>query len=108
MSFATLLINTCTILRNTPGVQNGYGQPTASWGNHLVDEACRIMGTSGREIKVGAEVVVADYKLFLNDVDVTEQDRIVLGGVTYEMLLVQRIQNGTGGHHKESYLRTVR
>jgi len=108
LSFATLLINLCTTQRNTPGAQDAYGQPTAGWANHLVDESCRIMGTSGREIKVGAEVVVADYKLFLADVDVTEQDRVVLGGITYEMILVQRIQNGTGGHHRECYLRVVR
>jgi hypothetical protein len=108
MSYSSLLINICTIQRNTPGAQDAYGQPTASWANHLVDESCRIMGTSGREIKVGAEVVVADYKLFLDDVDVTEQDRVVLGSVIYEMLLVQRIQNGTGGHHRECFLRVVR
>ena len=83
----------------------------------LEDIPCRLMATGGKEITIGAEVVVADYKLFLGDVVVTEQDRAYVWtkdptgawiGVMYEMLMVKDIQDGANGHHKECYLRTVR
>lgn len=112
MAFADLLINTCTIkkLVQGPGV-DAYGHPDVSW-NDVPDTACRITTPTGREIMVGAEVVVADYLLFLEDVDIDEQDRIemVVDGVTetYEILLVKRRQDGAGAHHRECFLRTVR
>ena len=114
MSYEDLLISVCTIERNTPGVPDTYGNPAPSWANHLVDEPCRLTvaggpgSRGGRELKVGAEVVIADYNLFLNAVDVTEQDRVVLGGATYEVLLVATRQDSTTGHHKECSMRVVR
>ena len=57
---------------------------------------------------IGAEVVVADYKLFLQDVDVTEQDRAIVEGVTYQILLVMNRSNGVDDHHKECLMRAVR
>ena len=113
MSYLTLLINTCTVQRNTPGVADAYNNPTPSWADHLTDIACRLSSSMARgglgwELRVGAEVVIADYKLFLGDVDITEQDRVVLGGITYEVLMVTDRQDGTGSHHKEAYMRTVR
>ena len=107
MSFECLLIHTCTIEKNI-GVADAYGQPADTWDDHLVDEPCRLVTGAGRELTVGAEVVVADYKLFLNDVDVTEQHRVVLDSVTYEILLVMRRANGFGNHHRECLMRTVR
>jgi len=113
MSFATLLINGCTIKRFTEGLPDDYGNPVKTWEPPIhTDEPCRLSTPTGREIKVGAEVVVADYLLFLGDIDITEQDRVfmVVDGVTvpYEVLLVARRQNGIGEHHVEAYLRTVR
>jgi len=72
------------------------------------------MPVSGVEVKVGAELVVADYKLFLGDVTVTEQDRVniywgtVDAWVMYEILLVMNRQDGIDSHHKECLLRTAR
>ena len=108
MTFATLLIDTCTVRRFTEGAQDAYGIPAKTWANHLVDEPCRVSTPTGIEIKVGAEIVIADLLLFIGDVDVTEQDRIVLNTITHEILLVKDRQNGVGSHHKECYLRTVR
>lgn len=108
MAYADLLINTATIQRHTVTGTDEYGQPVYNWANHLPDEPCRLMDAGGREIKVGAEVVIADYKLFLRDVDITEQDRVVIDTITYEVLLVELRQNGVGGHHKECYLKVVR
>jgi hypothetical protein len=107
-----MLIHTCTIERRAGGAADAYGQPPDSWSNILVDEPCRLIdgavGSKSREIKIGAEVVIADYKLFIADEDITEQDRVVMGAVTYEILLVENKTNGVGNHHKEMYLRTVR
>jgi hypothetical protein len=66
------------------------------------------MATKGREILIGAEVVIADYTLFIDDIDITEQDRVIIGSVTYEVLLVGTRQDSTSGHHKECFMRTVR
>jgi len=108
MAYTDLLINTCTIKRlvQGPGVDS-YGNPDVSW-TDVLNQACRLSSPKGREIKVGAEVVIADYLLFLEDIDITEQDRVVIDSVTYEVLLVVRRQNGVGDHHVEAYLRTVR
>ena len=109
MSFEDLLVNSCTVRRNTPGVADEYGNPTASWADHLVDKPCRLMAGSGREVKIGAEVVIADYKLFIGDVAITEQDRVIVdAGATYEVLLVASKQDSIASHHKECFLRVTR
>jgi len=98
---------------------DAYGQPVKGWVvvPELSDEPCRLMAGSGREIVVGAEVVIADYKLFLGDVTITEQDRVNVcvkdpAGAwvytLYEILLVNNVQDGVDSHHKECYLRAVR
>lgn len=115
MSFADLFINTCTVLEDTGGVPDDYGNITPIWTAvaGLVDISCRLSASTstsrqGREITIGAEVVIADYKLFLNDVAITEQNRVRLNAVDYEILLVSSRQNGIGSHHKELWLRVVR
>ncbi len=119
MSYSSLLINWCTIESYTPGVVDSYGRKDKDW-PVLVDpdEPCRLMATSGVELKIGAEIVVADYKLFLGDVVITEQDRVWvtvkdpagawITPILYEILLVKDIQDGSDGHHKELFLRTAR
>ena len=109
MSYTSLLIQTCTIQRYSEGDPDEYGNPALTWADYLTDEACRLVASSGRELKVGAELVIADYKLFLGDgIDITEQDMVILDSVTYEILLVTDKQDLVGSHHKECYLRTVR
>jgi len=95
---------------------DAYGQPEVVWSlaTDLGDVPCRLMATKGIELTIGAEVVVADYKLFLGDVTIYEQDRVwvfagtINGWALYEILQVNDIQDGTDSHHKECYLRTVR
>jgi hypothetical protein len=109
MSFDTLLVDTCTTRRYTEGAQDTYGNPTRTWTDYLEDEPCRLASAGGREVQMEAEAVIADYKLFLDDVDITEQDTVVVSGTTYRVLLVERKQNHlTGGHHKEAMLQVVR
>ena len=116
MSYTSLLINSASVYRNTPGVANAYGKGADTWAvvPALSDVACRIMPVSGVEVKIGAEVVIADYKLFMGDVVITEQDRVYVYWGTvdawtlYEILLVKDRQDGTDSQHKELLLRTVR
>lgn len=110
MSYATLLINSCAILEDTGVIPDGYGHTIPVWTTveDYGDIPCRLTAGSGREILVGAEVVIADYKLFLKDIVITEQNRVRIDTVDYEILLVSDRQDGMGSHHKECWLRTVR
>ncbi len=116
MSYTSLLINWASVYRFTTSGVDGYGQPVETWAvvPALSDVACRIMPVTGVEVKVGAEVVIADYKLFMGDVILSEQDKVyVYWGTTpawyeYEILMVEDKQDGADSHHKECYLRIVR
>ena len=108
MSFADLLVNTCTIYRFTEGAADSYGNPVKTWNDLHTDEPCRWSTPSNREVKVGAEVVIADLILFLADIDVTEQDRVLLDSLTYEILSVIRRQSSSTGHHKELMIRVIK
>ncbi len=108
MSYTTLLVDTCTTQRFTEGAADSYGVPARTWADNLTDQDCRLVAMPGTELKVGAEIVVADYKLFVQDIDIIEQDRVVSSGLTYEVLLVQDYSNGLGTHHKQCWLRISR
>ena len=118
MSFACLLIHTCDISSFAEGDPDDYGTPVKTWTVIYPDQACRLMATTGREIKVGAEVVISDWKLFVGkSVVVTERDRIsdirlastevALDSSTFEILLVQPKSDGHSGHHYELALQKV-
>lgn len=108
MTFDSLLCHTCTTKRFTEGDADDYGNPVKTWNSYLIDEPCRLASSSGREVKVGAEVVIADYKLFIDDLDITEQDRVIVNDVTYEVLLVEDYNDYDSSHHKQCWMRTVR
>ena len=109
MSYTSLLINTCTIKAFTEGAVDAYGNPAKTWAATYEDEPCRWSTPKNAEVKVGAEVVIADLQLFLGgDTEVTEQDRVVLDGTTYEILSVMNRQNGISEHHVECMLQTVK
>ena len=108
MSFNSLLIDTCIVKRFNETGTDGYGNPEGSWDDHLTDEPCRLVTITGREILIGAKVVVADYKLFLDVVDITEQDRVEIDETTYEVLMVSNRQDSLNSHHLECFVRTVR
>lgn len=110
MTYTDLLINTCTILEDTGDIPDAYGNITPSWTAvvGLSNILCRLTAGSGREVTVGAKVVVADYKLFLGDIIVTERNRVQVDGIEYEILLVADRQDSVNSHHKECWLRGVR
>jgi len=117
MTFSSLLIHTCDISRFSEGVPDDYGIPVKTWTVHWENEPCRLVSTKGREVKVGAEVVISDYKLFVgNLVIATERDRVsnirtseglLLDSSVYEILLVKLRSDGIGGHHHELVLQKV-
>ena len=119
MSFDSLLIHTCDIGLLTQGAADDYGQPANTWPTTTyTSEPCRLVSTGGREVKVGAEVVISDWKLFVdNSVSVDEQDRVsniknaltgtVIDSSTFEVILVQMRSNGISQHHKELILQKV-
>ena len=108
MTFASLLINTCNVQRFRETATDDYGQPTGSWETIHTNEACRHVFGKGREVKVGQAVVIVYDELFVGDIDVTEQDRIVLDSLTFQILSVVTRQDGIGTHHKHCYLEIVK
>ena len=117
MTFATLLIHTCDIGSLSQGVADAYGIKAQTWPVTLPTQPCRLMPTTGREIMVGAKVVISDWKLFVEVVDVDEQDRIsniievdsgvVIDAGPFEVIHVQPRRDGVGGHHLELALQKV-
>jgi len=118
MSFDSLLIHTCDIGALTQGVVDAYGTPAKTWPLSYTSKECRIMSTTGREIKVGAEVMISNWKMFLPyDATIDEQDRVsnikvratgaVIDASTYEVLLVQPRSDSTILHHREVALQKV-
>jgi len=114
VTFASLLIDTCTILEDTGTVPDAYGTVTPNWTpvTDMEDIPCRLATGSGREVTIGAEVVIADYKLYLEDalgtLVITEQNRVRIAGIDYDILLVANRQDGVGSHHKQLWLRITR
>lgn len=108
MSWVDLLIDSCVVQRFTAGVADAYGVPAKTWTPQTDDTPCRIVPDKGTEVVVGAQVVIAEYILFVGDIDITEQDRVISDAITYEVLLVKRRKDMAAGHHKECLLRVVR
>lgn len=107
MTYSSLLVNTCTTERYTSVNNDAYGQPIKLWVDYLIDEPCRISYPRGRQIQRETEIVPVEAVLFMDDVDVTEHDRVTVDTILYEILFVARLQDGTDNHHKELSLKRV-
>ena len=107
MSYSSLLINTVTVRRYIAGVADAYGNPAKPWADYLVAQPCRISYPKGRQVQRGTEVTPIEVVLFTEDIDVSEHDRVVVDGVTFEILFVATIQDGVSGHHLELSLTRV-
>ncbi len=101
MTFATLLINSCQFERWTDSGASAFGNVTEVWADHLAVQSCRLSSANGRQRQNATEVVQVDEVLFTNDIEVTEHDRVTVGGVLYGILFVTDKQDGAGDHHKE-------
>lgn len=104
MSYSSLLIQTCDIQRYTDSGAGNYNRPTKSWADLHASEPCRFNITKGNEIRMDNEIVISYWTLFVGDIDVTERDRVIFGGETYEIVLIKPFQNGSADHHKELIL----
>lgn len=107
MSYTDLLTSTCTIQRYTVGSYDAYNNPVKTWADHLTDEPCRLSYPKGKQLQTRTEVVPITEMLFLDVVDVTEHDRVIVDSNTYDILFVAARQNGVGGHHLELDLQRV-
>ncbi len=120
MSLDGLLIHICDIetLTQDPVAVDDYGNPTETWPDSYTDQECRLQASGGREIKVGAEVMISDWTLYLPaGITVDEQDRIsnirlradgtVIDAGIYEILLIEPFSNGSDEQHKRLALRQV-
>ena len=108
MTFENLLINTCNIQRFAEGAVDDYGHPSKTWATLHEDEPCRHVSGKGREVKVSQEVVIIYDELFVGDIDVTAQDRVILNCTTYQIIDVVFRKDHIGSHHKELYLEIVK
>ena len=106
-AFTDLLIHLCDITRYTSSGPDSYGQYTKTWNAHLSNVACRLTNPSNNEIETPLEGVVADQKLFMADLDVTEKDRVTSGGIAYEILSVASFP-GELNIHKELLMKRVK
>jgi len=108
MTFENLLIHTCDIERFTEGLADSYGIPDKTWAVEHANEACRLVSGKPIEIRIGQEVVIVSDQLFVGDIDVTEQDRVIIDTVTYQILAVVFRNDNSGAHHKECFLEVVK
>lgn len=107
MAILDLLIDDCDIMRYT-STQDAYGQLIKSWLAHSTGNKCRVTSPVNREVQSGVEIVIADKLLFVGEyVDVTEKDRVVINGATYEILSVS-VHRGMEKTHQELLLRTIK
>ncbi|KKM21194.1 hypothetical protein LCGC14_1637870 [marine sediment metagenome] len=106
MAFTELLAQTCTVVERTKVAGGGYGR--SGYSEVLVPDVPCLMQADlrGREIKVGAEVKIAGFILYLDNRALTEQDQIEQDGQRYGVLQVQ--DAGGQGHHLEVLLERVR
>jgi len=84
-----------------------YGNPNKDWAN-LPSQKGRISYPKGRQIQRGTEVTPVDAVLFLNDVAVTERDKVLVDTIEFEILFVATLQDGATSHHKELSLARVK
>ncbi len=110
MSFNSLLWQTCALQTNTPTVDSS-GQFIESWANTLTGLACRIDPIGGGLNRSPTKVFdAATHTLFLrvpSTTVVTKNQRIVLDGENYTILLVQNLASDNTVHHLEVILELI-
>lgn len=106
MAFTELLTQTCTVVQRTKLPAGNYGR--AAYSEVLTTGvACLLQADlRGREIKVGAEVKIAAFVLYLDNRTLTEQDQIEKDSQRYNILQV--VDAAGQGHHLEVLLERVR
>lgn len=111
MSFVSLLTHTCNLQTNTP-TQDSSGQLIESWANTLTSLACRLEPIGGGLIGTPTAIYEsATHTLFLRKPAApaltTKNQRIVIGGENYTILLVQELYASKLVNHLEIILAKV-
>ena len=106
MSYTGLLNDTCDI-EDFTSVADAHNQPTKTWATKHGATPCRMTSTKGDEIHIRLQVMVSYWKLFIENIAVTEQDRVLFGGDYYNILLVQPCIGYAATHHMELNLEKV-
>ena len=97
----------CTIQRNTGTTKNPYNQTVPNWTDLATNVPCLLDETQGKELPKEKDIVITDATLFLlGGQDITEDDRVVVGSVIWEVLYVGN--PGGKNHHKECAVRRVK
>lgn len=107
MSFKSLLIQTCTIEEKTLN-QSGY-EKVAAWSMRAEAVACR---KSAKRVAIADSVnqrvnTDDDLFFFLPNAPVSRGNRILLDGVRYDVIDVNKSLDSVGVHHLEVTGRSV-
>jgi head-tail adaptor len=104
-----VLNKTCEVQR--PSVTQGAIGVSRVWSSHLTGVACALQQKSARElgqVSDGVSSLVAEHRLwFPLGTDIVKTDRVIVGGVTYEVVGVNSDVAGVG-HHGSADLLEVR
>jgi len=107
MSLDKLLNKLCTIQTKTE-TQNATGSVTLSWADTYVSVPVRynrISQGQGRVLSGSYQVTLQDYVFyFRNDAIISEGNRIVVDGRTFEVLHAYK---DSSGHHWEVFARYI-
>lgn len=100
---------TLSIERKSLGAADDYNEHAESWAVVAADVPCRIQGMRGRENTENKQaVLVTHLAVMLAGTDLTEKDRVLSDGVSYEVLYANKAPGGVTGSHVEAELRELR
>lgn len=103
MSYRGLLKDRATLERNTATGVDAHNRPNVTWTTLATLVPCRFVPQKvGEALQSGDVVSVAGRVHFLKSQDVTEGDRFVLSGETYNIKGVSVIYSATKPHHLEA------
>lgn len=104
-----LLPHTATRVRAGTAT-DAYGDQRPDWstGTQAVIR-CRIEQTASSEtVDASRDALIGTHRMFTNEIDVRGRDRIVHGGLTFEVVGYPDVVTGaTAGHHLEAQLRVA-
>ena len=107
MAFSGLLNKTCTI-QTVTRAKDQYGSSDETVTNTATNVPCRMQPMSGREQSIySSDRAVATHKMFCEtDVAITEDNRIVFNGSSFDVEFVKNVD--FMDHHYELELREIR
>ena len=109
MTLASLLTQDITIVRQSDGAVDDYGNPTDTWTPDGSAVRGRLEQRSAQEVTLDTQRVLSDWLLFLHPtVVVTPRDRVTDEfGRTFEILSADLKRTPTRDSHLEVALRHV-